>query len=321
MKPVSYIARPTQRMPLRPIPASELSNEGPGNEGPGDATLYRLGHSSVLIRLDGHYLLTDPVFSKRASPVQWAGPSRFHPVPFELDDLPPLSAVVISHDHYDHLDKQSILDLASKTDYFLMPLGVGDHLRRWGIDDEQIMELDWWDEVELDSLVLAATPAQHFSGRGLTDRNRSLWASWVILGTQGRLFFSGDTGYFDGFKEIGEHYGPFDITMIETGAYNPLWTHVHMLPEQGAQAHIDLGGRAMLPIHNSTFNLSNHDWFDPLEQATALAEQRNIQLVTPVIGEAVSITAPQPTAAWWRPLMPDRAGSARADLTAGPEFP
>ena len=300
-----YIARPSRPIPLRPIPHEELAS--------GDQpVLYRLGHSTVLIQLDGEYILTDPVFSKRASPVQWAGPKRFHPAPIAVEDLPQLKAVVISHDHYDHLDKQSIRDLASITEYFVTPLGVGDILIDWGVDEDQVVQMDWWEELELGSLLIAATPAQHFSGRGVTGRNQTLWASWVILGVQGRLFFSGDTGYFSGFKEIGEHYGPFDITLMEMGAYNPLWQDVHMLPEQGVQAHIDLGGRAMLPIHNSTFNLSTHDWFDPLEQAVALAEARDIHLLTPVIGEAVSIPEPEASVAWWRALMPEAEAEAYA---------
>ena len=300
-----YIARPSRPIPLRPIPHEELAS--------GDQpVLYRLGHSTVLIQLDGEYILTDPVFSKRASPVQWAGPKRFHPAPIAVEDLPPLKAVVISHDHYDHLDKQSIRDLAAITEYFVTPLGVGDILIDWGVDEDQVVQMDWWEELELGSLLIAATPAQHFSGRGVTGRNQTLWASWVILGVQGRLFFSGDTGYFSGFKEIGEHYGPFDITLMEMGAYSPLWQDVHMLPEQGVQAHIDLGGRAMLPIHNSTFNLSTHDWFDPLEQAVALAEARDIHLLTPVIGEAVSIPEPEASVAWWRALMPEAEAEAYA---------
>lgn len=286
------------KSPENPLPLRPLSK--PTLEQAEEPTLYRLGHSTVLLKLDGQYLLTDPVFSERASPVQWAGPRRFHAPPLSLEDLPPLKAVIISHDHYDHLDKNTIRALAKKVEYFVTPLGVGKHLQRWGIEKDAIIELDWWQEVELGSLTLAATPAQHFSGRGLLDRNETLWASWVIRSSDVNLFFSGDTGYFEGFKEIGERYGPFDVTMIENGAYNSAWRDIHMMPEDSIQAHLDLRGKAMLPIHNSTFDLSLHAWYEPMERVSALASQHNIELLTPVIGAPVSVLSPQPTFAWWR---------------------
>ena len=285
---------PTAPLPLRQIPAGELS--APGDQ----ATVYRLGHSSILIQLDGHTVLTDPVFSDRASPVQWAGPKRFHPLPFALDDLPTITAVVISHDHYDHLDRVSLLALDNKVGTYLVPLKVGNHLRRWGIADDKIVELDWWQSHRIASLQFTATPAQHFSGRGLSDRDETLWASWAIKGQGGNLFFSGDSGYFGGFREIGERLGPFDLTLIETGAYNLLWSKVHMLPEQSVQAHLDLKGRAMLPIHNSTFDLALHDWFEPLERAAAAAWERNVTLLTPIMGTQVTVQQPGKTAFWWR---------------------
>jgi L-ascorbate metabolism protein UlaG (beta-lactamase superfamily) len=284
---------PAAPIPLRQLTISELDQHE-------DSTLFRLGHSTVLLKLDGHYLLTDPVFSERASPVQWAGPRRFHQPPLQPTDLPHLKAVIISHDHYDHLDRDSIKALAGRVEYFVTPLGVGKHLRRWGVAEDAIIELDWWQEVELGSLTLAATPAQHFSGRGLLDRNETLWASWVIRSGDSNIFFSGDTGYFDGFREIGERYGPFDITMIENGAYNHAWRDIHMLPEDSIQAHLDLGGKAMLPIHNSTFDLSLHAWYEPMERVSALAAEHGIEILTPVIGAPVSVQSPQPTFAWWR---------------------
>ncbi|KZX60491.1 hydrolase [Halioglobus sp. HI00S01] len=285
--------RPKTEVPLQRLHRADLE----AADGP---MLYRLGHSSVLIKLGDQYVLTDPVFSKRASPVQWAGPRRFHPVPIDFQELPRIHAVVISHDHYDHLDKGSVKRLAAQVENFVVPVGVGAHLRRWGIDATRIHELNWWQSLELEGLTLTATPAQHFSGRGLTDGNKTLWASWVIEGASAKLFFSGDTGYFDGFREIGERLGPFDITMIETGAYNKLWASVHMLPEQGLQAHLDLRGKAMLPIHNSTFDLAFHPWYEPMERATALGEEHNVNVLTPVIGAPVSVLEPSPGHAWWR---------------------
>ncbi|WP_211284142.1 MBL fold metallo-hydrolase [Oceanimonas doudoroffii] len=303
--------RPTATLPLRNIPAAELAEPSP------EARVYRLGHSSVLIQLDGQTILTDPVFSERASPVQWMGPKRFHPLPLELSALPPIAAVVISHDHYDHLDKASILALNDKVARFLVPLRVGNHLRRWGVDDDKIIELDWWQSHSLGSITFTATPAQHFSGRGLRDKDHTLWAGWAIAGQAANLFFSGDSGYFDGFRDIGERLGPFDLTLIETGAYNQLWSSIHMLPEQSVQAHIDLRGEVMLPIHNSTFDLALHDWFEPLERATAAGWDRNVRVVTPMIGAAVRVHNPQVTGFWWQTDVATELaneGEARAEV-------
>ena len=286
---------PTEAIPLRHLDAASLADvRGP--------VVYRLGHSSILIKLGEDLVLVDPVFSERASPIQWLGPRRFHPVPMDVEALPGIKAVLISHNHYDHLDEGSIRSLANKVERFVVPLGVGAQLRDWGVAAESIVELDWWEELEIDDLKFAATPAQHFSGRSLTDRNETLWASWVIQGNGTNLFFSGDSGYFDGFREIGERYGPFDVTMIENGAYNEAWRSVHMMPEESVQAHIDLRGRAMLPIHNSTFDLSTHSWYEPLDRVAELASERGVQLLTPVIGAPVNVLSPQPTFAWWREM-------------------
>ncbi|MBS7690823.1 MBL fold metallo-hydrolase [Pseudomonas lalucatii] len=299
--------QPRSSLPLRMISADELAARD------GAATVYRLGHSSVLLRIDGEYVLTDPVFSERASPFQWLGPKRFHPLPLDLDVLPAIKAVVISHDHYDHLDKASILALDHKVERYVTPLKVGNHLRRWGIADDKIVERDWWQSVSMGSLTFTATPAQHFSGRGLTDRDETLWASWVIEGADARIFFSGDSGYFAGFREIGERFGSFDLTLIETGAYNALWSDIHMLPEQSVQAHLDLRGKAMLPIHNSTFDLALHDWYEPLERAAVAAERSGVRLVTPMIGVPLRVRAPAETMAWWR----DELVRDGAELAAG----
>lgn len=272
-----------------------------------DDALFRLTHSTQLLRLDNQYVLTDPVFSERASFVQWLGPKRFHKMPITIEQLPPLTAVVISHDHYDHLDRQTLKALDAKTKYFIMPLGVSSRLKGI-VSEDKIIERDWWQSVEVDSLEFIATPAQHFSGRGLFDRDETLWASWVINSSKRKVFFSGDTGYFDGFKTIGEKYGPFDLTMIETGAYNDLWSDIHMTPEESVQAHIDLQGTAMLPIHNSAFDLALHDWYEPLERASDAARKKDVTLLTPVFGQQIKLDGTRPDAQalpqyqnkWWR---------------------
>lgn len=285
------------------LPVIELTQDKLVDHLPDSA--YRLTHSSVLLRLSGEFILTDPVFSERASPVQWLGPKRFHASPIEMGELPFISAVVISHDHYDHLDKASIKALKKQVGSFVVPLKVGDVLRKWGVDDKQIIELDWWQSVTIGRNVFTATPSQHFSGRGLFDRDERLWASWAIKGQTSNVFFSGDSGYFPGFKTIGERLGPFDLTMIETGAYNELWSDIHMFPEQSVQAHIDLGGRAYMPIHNASFDLAIHDWFEPLERAFDLSAKRGVTMVAPRFGEHVSIAEPGFLTAnrrWWQSI-------------------
>ena len=272
-----------------------------------DRSLFRLGHSTVLLKLNGQFWLTDPVFSERASPVQWAGPQRFHQPPIGIDELPPITGIILSHDHYDHLDRAAVLQLAHKTEHFITPLGVGDRLVAWGVPARKVQQLSWWQSTWVAGLKLVATPAQHFSGRGLGDRNKTLWASFVIEDRDVRLFFSGDSGYFDGFKEIGRKYGPFDLTMVETGAYDPQWPDVHMQPEESLQAHIDLRGKLLLPIHNGTFDLSLHAWHDPFERITQLAEERRLPVATPEIGQALDIRQPLAGHRWWEALVAQEA--------------
>ncbi len=290
---------PAASMPMQKLTARRLQHDHQSHSI--DNTLvYRLGHSSLLLRMQGEFILLDPVFSLRASPVQWAGPKRFHDVPVDIADLPSIKTVVISHDHYDHLDKATIKALDHKVENYVMPSGVGNHLRRWGISDNKITELAWWEAVQIADSRFTATPSQHFSGRGIADRDRTLWAGFAIEGLHDRVYFSGDSGYFPGFKEIGQEFGGFDLTMVETGAYNDLWQDIHMLPEQSIQAHIDLQGKLMMPIHNSTFDLSLHAWYEPLERAHLAAKQHQVELITPLIGTAYNVSQAQPTDTWWR---------------------
>lgn len=290
--------KPRDSVPDAPLSVQRLTRAQ--LEAAPDRSLYRLGHSTLLLKLHGGFWLTDPVFAERASPFRWMGPKRFHAPPIALHELPPIRGVVLSHDHYDHLDRDTIEYLASRVDVFLAPLGVGDRLVAWGVDASKVRQLDWWQETEVDGVRFVATPAQHFSGRGMFDGDRTLWASWAILDEDLRVFFSGDTGYFDGFKAIGERLGPFDVTFIETGAYDPQWPYVHMQPAESVQAHLDLRGRWMLPIHNGTFDLAMHRWQDPFEQVSALASSHGVALSTPRMGERLDLAAPHAGERWWR---------------------
>ncbi len=287
---------PDKVLPIEVIPEHRFSN--PATK---DFRLTWLGHSAILIEIEGYRILTDPNFSERASPFQWAGPKRFHPVPIAPDKLPELDAIIISHDHYDHLDYHTIQKLISKTKHFFVPLGVGDHLISWGVDKSKITELDWWQEAKLDNTItLAATPAQHFSGRGLFSRNTTLWASWVILGKRNKIYFSGDTGMFDSFKDIGKRYGPFDYTLMHVGAYSDEWPKVHMNPEEAVQAHIDIGGKVFVPIHWGTFRLAFHDWNDPAERLFNEANRKKLTYVIPIAGQSFHNPDLPPVETWWR---------------------
>lgn len=286
---------PDTQVPVQHISPQQLQDTQ-------EDTIWRLGHSSLLLKISGEYWLLDPVFSERASPVGFMGPKRFHQPPISIEALPPLAGVLISHNHYDHLDKASVRQLADKTQRFIVPLGVGDDLVSWGIAEAKVHQLDWWQSHGSAKIKVTATPAHHFSGRGLSDRDKTLWASYVIDSGDTKVFFSGDSGYFDGFKAIGERMGPFDLTLVETGAYDPLWADVHMHPSQSLQAHLDLNGHRMMPIHNGTFNLAFHAWDDPFDQISALAAEHWVDLVTPVMGEAFAIKGDNHTRRWWQSL-------------------
>ena len=291
------IGRPEADLPVKSVELSHFTD-------PTDKQLNVtwLGHSSLMINMDGYRLLTDPVFEKRISLL---GPTRFNgEVPLDIQQVPRIDVVIISHDHYDHLNKYSVQQLSPKTRRFIVPLAVGSRLIKWGVPKEKIIELDWWEEYRFDdNLTIAATPAQHFSGRGLTDRNQTLWASWVVLSPYHKIFFSGDSGYFDGFKQIGEKYGPFDMTFIECGAYNASWSQVHMFPEQTVQAHLDLVGNVLHPIHWGTFNLSLHPWYEPMERLVTAARAQNVKIATPIVGDTTALNRPLPCIAWWRQAM------------------
>lgn len=259
------------------------------------------GHSSALIEIDGRRVLVDPVWSDRASPSTLIGPKRLHPVPTGIDALPPVDAVLISHDHYDHLDVATVRELVRcGTAPFVVPLGVGAHLRSWGVPAERVVELDWNGQARVRELTLTCTEARHFSGRGLS-RNTTLWASWVIAGPQHGVFFGGDTGYTPAFAEIGARFGPFNLTLLPVGAYHDEWPDMHMTPEEAVQAHGDLGGGLLVPVHWATFNLGFHGWSEPVERLLNAARHSDARVSVPQPGERFVVNTP-PERDWWSAL-------------------
>ncbi|MEE1754115.1 MBL fold metallo-hydrolase [Streptomyces sp. SP18CS02] len=307
-----------RRAPAGPIPVHATTVADLARPPVSGLRLTWLGHSSVLAEIDGLRVLFDPVWGERCSPFTFAGPKRMHPVPLSLAALGPVDVVVISHDHYDHLDLPTIRALALTDTLFAVPLGIGAHLEHWGVSPSRLRELDWNESTEIRDVRLTATPARHFCGRGLRNQQHTLWASWVVEGPEHRIFHSGDTGYFPGFKDIGAAHGPFDATMIQIGAYSeywpegykdrtPLpgaWPDIHMPPDQGVQAHLDLqGGKphgVLLPIHWGTFNLAPHPWAEPGEWTKDVADEAGQATAFPRPGESFEPAKEFPDAPWWR---------------------
>ncbi|MVN90176.1 MBL fold metallo-hydrolase [Mucilaginibacter aquatilis] len=259
-----------------------------------------VGHSSLLIEIDGKRILTDPVWSKRASFVQWAGPKRFFDAPLPLDKLPQLDAVIISHDHYDHFDKATIRALAPKNIPFYTSLGVGKYLKKWGVAAELITEMDWGDVAQVgDNCTITTAPTRHFSGRGITNRNQTLWSAFAIKGHTHNIFFGADSGWFNGFEDIGNAYGPFDLTILEIGAYGKSWPDIHMGPLSAVNAHLALKGKQMMPIHWGTFNLALHAWHEPIDILLELAAKENLNLFVPEPGKPTEATGSNYNSGWW----------------------
>jgi L-ascorbate metabolism protein UlaG (beta-lactamase superfamily) len=290
------------RYPRRPIPVERRETRDYDTAPGSGLRVTWMGHSGALVEIDGLRVLTDPVWSDRVSPSSLAGPKRFFQPPIPLSELPPIDAVVVSHDHYDHLDMATARALGARGALFVVPLGVGAHLEKWGIPAAKLRELDWGEEALIGDARFTAAPARHFSGRRLTNRDSTLWASWIIAGPRHTVFFCGDSGFTSRFRDIGQKHGPFDLTLISTGAYSANWPSVHMTPEEVVQAHADLRGQVLLPIHWGTFVLSYHDWNEPAARAFAAASERGVPIILPRPGLMV-----EPSRAtdlvledWWR---------------------
>lgn len=257
------------------------------------------GHSTLLFEIEGRRFLTDPVWGETPSPVRWLGPKRWYEPPMAIEELPELDAILISHDHYDHLDHPSIVALISASDApFIAPLGVGAHLQYWGVPPERIIEVDWWDEQTIEGLRIVCVPSRHASGRQVLDQNQTLWAGYALISDEHRLYFSGDTGLFDGMREIGERLGPFDVTFLEVGAYNQAWPDWHLGPEQAVTAHGWVRGEVLVPIHWGLFNLANHGWTEPVERTVVAAEAADVTVAYPRPGASFELDA-VPSEQWW----------------------
>ncbi|MEU2042526.1 MBL fold metallo-hydrolase [Nocardia niwae] len=306
---VSALTRRNAGRPPGPVPLR--TPQPPSTAAALAVTWY--GHATTLVEVDGYRILTDPVWSERVSPSPLVGPARMHPVPQPLADLPPLDAVLISHDHYDHLDKETVRELVARQGApFLVPIGIGAHLRHWGVPEDRIIELDWGGSVSLTDLgrgrdggdlVLTCTEARHFSGRGLL-RNTTLWASWSIVGPTRRVYFGGDTGFTKAFAEAGAALGPFDLTLLPIGAYDERWPDVHMNPEEAVRAHADLcggnpGHGLLVPIHWATFNLAFHGWSEPVARMVAAAQTAGTGIAVPMPGQRVDPSSAAPAESWW----------------------
>jgi L-ascorbate metabolism protein UlaG (beta-lactamase superfamily) len=296
-----FICGGERRVPTGPLPSLDPRTLWTAQPQSGLRATW-LGHSTVLVEIDGWRVLTDPVWGPRASPTRFAGPKRFQPVPVAMSDLPALDAVLLSHDHYDHLDFTTMRLLRRVNVPIVTSLGVGAHLEAMGIPAARVVELDWWEthRVPGTGISLTATPSQHFSGRGLKDGNRTLWSSWVITGDRHKVFFSGDTGLTPEYAETRARTGPFDLVMLEIGAFHPAWSSIHLGPENALKAHALLGGGALLPVHWGTFNLGLHPWDDPIETLVRLAPRSDARLVLPKLGEPVEPAHDRRVDAWWR---------------------
>lgn len=287
--------KPEFPIPVQKVDSTEIADYK------GKTRLIWFGHSAFLLQISTKTILIDPMFGDVPAPHPLLGNKRFSKeLPIEVEKIPLIDAVIFSHDHYDHLDYGSVLKLKDNVKMFYVPLGVGVHLEKWGVPTNKIVEMDWWEEATLEDLSIKCAPAQHFSGRGITDRGSTLWASWIIQSESQKIFYSGDSGYGSHFKEIGDRFGPFDFAMIECGQYNEVWKEIHMMPEETAQAAVDLKAQEMMPIHWGAFKLALHPWTEPVNRLSIKASELNLKVATPRIGEEFIIGGNTKTNFWWK---------------------
>jgi L-ascorbate metabolism protein UlaG (beta-lactamase superfamily) len=296
-----FLNKPTTTKPSHPLPSvkTDLKNLPGGNP-----VLVWFGHSSYLIKIDGKHILVDPVFCGYASPFKMKSAKNFNGTNiYGVDDMPAIDLLLITHDHYDHCDYETILKLNSKVKNIITSLGVGSHLEYWGIDMTKVTELDWHESAEkVAGLKLISQPARHFSGRSF-KRSKTLWASFILKTKNFSIYIGADSGYDTCFKKLGEEHGPFDLAILESGQYNEAWKNIHMMPEETVQASLDVKAKMLLPVHWGKFSLSLHPWNEPIERVMQKAEELHVEVTTPMIGEPVIIGEKYPSSRWWRDVV------------------
>ncbi len=293
-----FLNKPKDTIPPSPLPSikTDLKNLPDGNP-----VLVWFGHSSYLIKINGKHILVDPVFSGYASPFTFKSAKSFDGSDvYTVDDMPPIDILIISHDHYDHLDYKTIKKLNQKTTHIITSLGVSSHLEYWGLDKNKITELDWYDNTEkVEGITITSAPARHFSGRTFV-RAKTLWASFILKTKEYSIYIGADSGYDTHFKKIGEMYGPFDLALLESGQYNEAWKNIHMMPEETVEASLDVKAKVLMPVHWGKFSLSLHPWNEPIERVMKKAEELKVKVTTPMIGEPVILGEKYPDKKWWR---------------------
>jgi L-ascorbate metabolism protein UlaG (beta-lactamase superfamily) len=257
------------------------------------------GHSSYLVKINDKTILVDPVFSGNAAPVSFMVKAFKGSDAYAVEDLPRIDILLLTHDHYDHLDHKTIVKLKGKIKTVVCSLGVGSHLESWGINPKIIHELDWWETYSEDNIELTAAPGRHFSGRGI-KRGQTLWSSFIFKTKKYNLFLGGDSGYDTHFKTIGEKYGPFDLAILESGQYNAYWPNIHMMPEETVEASVDLKAKTLLPVHWGKFTLAMHAWTEPIERVLKKAKELHVEVLTPMIGEPITVGGKNETRRWWQ---------------------
>jgi L-ascorbate metabolism protein UlaG (beta-lactamase superfamily) len=283
--------KPSGKIPFVKTDLYELNSSEP--------SIVWFGHSSYLIRIENKNFLIDPVFSGNAAPVSFMVKAFPGSNEYKAEDMPAIDYLILTHDHYDHLDYKTLRKLKTKVKQIYCSLGISSHLKHWGIDHAVITEMDWWDEQKLDdSIKLVAAPARHFSGRGL-KRAQTLWSSFILKTTNHTIYIGADSGYDKHFKEIGNKYGPFDLAILESGQYNTMWPLIHMMPEETVQAAVDLKAKTLLPVHWGKFVLAMHDWNEPIKRVLTKAEELNVNVATPHIGELFAVNGSSTSKKWW----------------------